>query len=360
MNLKEKEYKLIFLCSRPKVKDIDRDKLLKLIKSGIDWERVIKISAKQEVLSLLHWHLKNYADIIGGGILATFEEIYYDNLIDNLEIEKEILPVLKSAAQKNIETIAFKGFGLIYSLYHNPGLRWVVDVDLLIEKNQLPSLREIISDLGFRESPTDIKGSEIYSNQACFIKRGSSGRLIICDLHWKFSLARPNELILKEARKRIIKEKVDNLNISCLSHEDSVIVTAVHVRKHLRELKLKSIVDIAWILADDKTKLDLNYIKSEAKKNGIESSLYLVLYLAKNLLGAEIPAEVMIELKPNILVCFLISFILRGSNICKLSIWRAVILRVLLFDNLRNMWLYFWRVLVIEKTLLKHGVFKNE
>jgi len=148
------EHKLIFLCASLHINPSRQETLGKVANSPIDWNKILTISESQGTLPLLYYNLNrlNFQNLIPKNIFVLMENCYYSNMRRNLIFEKEIALILKSTNLQDIKIMPFKGFCLIQTLYRNPGLRIMVDVDILIKKNELQKVADILTQLNYKKN----------------------------------------------------------------------------------------------------------------------------------------------------------------------------------------------------------------
>ena len=79
--------------------------------------------------------------------------------------------------------------------------------------------------------------------------------------------------------------------VRCLAPEDLLLALAVHGTKHLWE-RLAWVCDVAALL-NSRAAPDWDFVLRRARESRVERMLYLALRLARGLLGAELPSEVL-------------------------------------------------------------------
>ncbi len=67
-------------------------------------------------------------------------------------MRKELGLILSECGKKKIDTVLFKGHDLITACYHNDTIRPVTDADLLVRRQDYPSLARILTDAGYRQN----------------------------------------------------------------------------------------------------------------------------------------------------------------------------------------------------------------
>lgn len=348
------EHKLIFLCARLEIKEPLQQEIKELLlNSSTDWRKIIEISNLHGTLPFLYYNIKklDLQNIIPQDILAEMKNCYYSNLNRNLMIEKEISFILELTNREGISIIPLKGFSLMQTLYHNPGLRIMVDVDILIKENNFQKIRNILNHLDYQENIEDISKKHLqkYRYNTVFSKTFSSNQFLNIDIHPAIDPPRPYKINLPCLWQRTQKKTVNSQRVLYLSQEDTLLSIALHLRRHTQRLSLKFIIDITELLNTNRNKLDWLYIMKSAKDNRIISAVYFSLYITGELLSSSISPEILNKFRLNIIKRTLIGFSINKYNFFTLKKWRRNFLRFLLFDNLMDFLIYLRQASFLER-----------
>lgn len=354
------EYKLIFLCARLKIGEAIRNEIRNLLNYPLNWDKIKEISIHHEILPFLYYNLNRLGlqDSAPKKVFAIMKNYHYSNLIRNSLLEKEVSLILKSSGSAGITIVPLKGFSLIQTLYRsNPELRIMVDVDILVKETEFPKVKNILTQIGYAQNNAPAENKVLF--ETVFSKMISINLPVIIEVHTELSPARPYPLKLPQLWERTQEKTINGQKIPLLSAEDTFLSLALHLRRHLRRVTLKFIVDIAELLNASGENLDWIYIKKSAKNNHIITTVYLSLYIAKELLDRPVPAEILNKFRPNIIKSALISLLINKHNFFTLKKRQAAFLRFLLFDRLLDFCLYLWRVSFIERFYLRRNPFKK-
>jgi len=112
-----------------------------------------------------------------GGIPSLRQRALEAAVIETLRLTdlREVLAALGGAA------IIMKGTALAYSIYPAPELRPRSDTDLLIDRSDIGRVRQVLTSLGFDETPTS--GDELGVRQHSFSRHDRFGVRHIYDVH---------------------------------------------------------------------------------------------------------------------------------------------------------------------------------
>jgi hypothetical protein len=351
------EYQLACFCARLEITGFIRQRIKESLSNPVDWNKMIEVSLNQEILPLLYYNLdrQGLSNFIPQDINGVMKNYFYTNLRNNLIIEKEISFVLESANRQGLSIIPFRGFSLIQTLYPDPGLRVMVDVDILIKENDFDSIIEIFTRSGYQQNHQGSPGKLQSGRQsvAVFSKIHPSKPPLIIELHPWIAPPRPYPISLPRLWERAQGITLYGQKLLCLSQEDTFLSLALHLRRHTRRLTLKFLVDIAELLRINKNVLDWAYIARSAGINHIRTTVYFALYITDEMIGAQINPQVLKGFRPNSAKCALIGSIINKYNFFRIDKFRGTFLRFLLFDSPIDFILYLWRVVFLERLLNK-------
>ena len=98
----------------------------------------------------LMYRLTDDPDVLPADILRFVEQAYYSTLAANsLRIER-LEALEKRLSSENIPVILLKGAALLDTVYQDPGMRPMEDIDLLVRTGDLPALRKILKQSAYK------------------------------------------------------------------------------------------------------------------------------------------------------------------------------------------------------------------
>ena len=352
------ETKLILLCCRLDINESLRKEIASSFKSSLDWKKIKKLAFHHNITPILYSNLKklNHENLIPAQIFQEMKGVYLNTLYKNTLIEKEMSNLLGKAAAQGIEPIVLKGFAFLLTLYQDPALRTMVDVDILIKKDDLPKVCGIFQQLDYQSWDQNLSP---YVYQANFSKKISGQRYLAVDVHWELLAARPYKVQLPDIWQRVQRINLRGQIVACLSTEDAFLVSALHIRKHLRELTLNSIVDVAELLKKNQGNFDWLYIEEMASKNHFLSTVYFSLYLTGELFSVNADPQLSSSLRPGRIKRMIIAILINKNNFFSFAKWKAVMARILLFDSCTDLFIYANRVLLWEKIIRRKTMKKD-
>jgi len=345
------ETKLILLCCNLDINHSLGKEIESSLKTSPDWKKIKKLAFNHKITPILYFNLKklNREDLIPAQILQEMRKFYLNNLYKNTLIEKGMIDLLAKAQAQGIEPIVLKGFAFLLTLYPDPALRVMIDVDILIKKDNLLKVRDIFQQLSYQSGE---HSSYVYHTN--FFKITSNQKYLNVDVHWGLLAARPYKLQLPYIWQRAQRINLRGQKVACLSTEDAFLVASLHIRKHLRELSLNYIIDIAELLKKRQGNFDWLYTEEMASKNHFLSAVYFSLYLAKELFGVNTDSSLSRPWCLGRIKRKIIAILINKNNFFALTKGKAVLLRILLFDSCTDIFIYIGRVLLWEKFITRN------
>jgi len=135
------EYEILILCARTRFNQEIKDNIIQLLHENINWEYLIEISIHHKLNPLLYWNLNNIdSDLIDQNIMNQLKSLYNKTVQRNLLYLGELFNILKILESQNIKAIPYKGPVLAITSYKDISLREFVDIDIFVNKNNIPKL----------------------------------------------------------------------------------------------------------------------------------------------------------------------------------------------------------------------------
>jgi hypothetical protein len=355
--LYKNESALLLACSR--IRETPQSKTLidNALRKGISWKNLISIANKQEITPFLYYSLKaeSYQELIPADIMDTLRNIYMRNLQRNLMLQREMSAPLKECNARDIPVLFFKGLPLSFDLYPDPGLRYMTDVDLIVKRPNIEKTVEIFKKCGFSfmgKYAQEQRTAYAHHYEIAMQKKTGLNSICYVEIHSVLIPARPYPLTLA-IWDRAKKWPINDQMAYTLSDEDAFLICFLHMRKHIRRMTLKNIVDISEFLNAKAAQLDWGYIEQAIKDNHMKSCVYLGLSMAHTLLNNEIARHYIPRVRPGAWKRLILSFCINRNVFFKKSLVRRIMLRAMLFDQWLDIWIYFWQVVIREKLTLK-------
>lgn len=283
------------ICLGNSEEEEKKNKLLNL--SFQEWKDMVEEAERQEVLPLLYHQIKKLEIALPRELMSKLERAFLHNALRNSLIIEKMKEIIKRFNEKGIKVVLLKGIYLL-TIYENIGLRAMSDVDFLVKKEDLERAGKEMFSLGYRASGLNpLKGFPGGPHQ----EYCSPGEGLEFEVHW--TLFNPRFIFrvdVEEMLKRAREIRLDDASAFTLAYEDILLYLATHLSAHITigQVTLRLLCDINELIMRYWKVMDWEEILVRARKWKITRPLYLALWLSKELLGTNIPADILSSLKP--------------------------------------------------------------
>ncbi len=281
---------LLAACSvvaRPKNLDSVRSRLA----GPINWASLLDLAEQHGVVPLLCQVLSSIENEVPAEPMLSLQQSYHANLRKSLILAGELIRVLDRIDALGVEVMPYKGLTLAETMYGNMALRQTGDIDLLIRPQDFLQIKNAVRELGYMPHMPLFETEErayLISGYECAFDC-SAGRNLL-ELQWALQ---PRfyavDTDMDALFRRAVPATVAGRKVKTLSHEDMLVVLAVHAAKHVWG-RLIWLCDVAQIV--NLPGLNWGWIVDQAKNLGIVRILSITLRLSGALLGAPLPPSV--------------------------------------------------------------------
>ena len=308
-----------------------------LLKQPINWQAIIERSLYHGVLPLVYYNIsKIKKPDLPNNILAILKYSYNITLDRNLALWNEFSCLQAVFNRFGTKMIPLKGITLHKTLYHDIGLRPMVDIDILTQEESLRQAEKHILRLGYQKQLKGLSEDywRIYQPHFSFY---NSDKKILLELHWQLAPSRPNALDLTDVWKRAKIQIIDRTPILSLSLEDTLLSLWLHIGKNissLQHLRLLNLCDIHELIAQHNNNLDWDYLAKKIESWRIKGLFSYLYYLTERYLNT--PWPINIEKKLHHCVAqkkLLISWV---PTLKQLSRSQAALLMLVMLDKIKD------------------------
>ncbi|MDY6865830.1 MAG: nucleotidyltransferase family protein [Halobacteriota archaeon] len=290
------------------------DTTLKIVKGALkfdlNWEYVVRNGAEHGILPLLHHNLSKLDEgLVPENIMVYLRKQYNVNVAKNLTYYEELGKVLRVFREEGIGTIILKGAALAETVYGDIGLRPFSDVDLLIKKENLSEAKKILSEMGYMldEEVSPEKYNEEYGCDLYY-----AGKKNIIEIHWnilrKLGSDRFMRIDIRDIWERARPASISGVDTLVMSPEDQLLHLCIHLPKH-RYNRLIWLCDILEVVKH--YNIDWDQIIRSSEDCRTKAHIYYGLQFSDEMLGPEVPPEVLRRLRPNPLERMLVRPVLK-------------------------------------------------
>jgi hypothetical protein len=268
-----------------------------LLGRGLDWDYVYTLAGRHKLIPLLYWHLRAVCPwAVPEDALSRLRDTHRKSAAYSLLLNAELCRLLNLFAANGIRVIPFKGPALAAAVYGNVALRqFSRDIDLTVHSRDVPRATELLLADGYTCAHGPGRAREVAAEPNCellFTKSGAGLPLHFqVDLHWTFlpSYVSPT-FAFERFWERAAPFEQNGATVMTLPPEELLLILCAHGGKEMWQWLVR-VCDVAELV---KARRDMDWDRAvrEAAASRTRRMLLLGLSLARDLLGAALPAEV--------------------------------------------------------------------
>lgn len=257
---------------------------------------VLEESAALRLFPLVYHHFKDaYPE---ASFVEKLRARYQMTWVQNSFLIKEMMPVVAALTEDGIPVMLLKGAALVQSLYENPGLRPMRDLDAAVPLEYAAQAVLKVESLGW-VLDSEVPREKIFRNlHGISFKRGESQ----LDLHWNILWCSrapgADDDFWKDSRPL----SISNTRVRVLCSEDQLLHLCAHGARTGRNAYseahrayLQWIPD-AVLLLRRYPSLDWTRFTSQTRKRFLRLQVFEALFFLKNIFGAPVPGSVLADL----------------------------------------------------------------
>jgi hypothetical protein len=289
------------------------------------WGRLLDIADWHRLSPALFTHLKK----TGGApapVLSALERAYLANAARSMFLRATAAKLIETLDRADIRSMLLKGVALVETVYDDPAEREMLDIDMLVPREQIGDATAALGELGYVPAPDEIPevGQQLTDPPAVRIRRLTPPAARVAPQHHGLhdeALVGPERLVAVELHRQIAlrgegngvdlaklwerARTLENTGHTVPSPEDLLI----HVSFHFTRNRLGGSAKrrntggaLAQILDMQRTvtgeQVDWDMLTRTAREAGLGSRVFLGLFAAREL-GAPIPADAIEPIRPK-------------------------------------------------------------
>lgn len=279
-------------------------------KANVDWDQIDLGSRR--LFPLAYRNLSTHG--LKDPLMNIFGWVYRSTQSGNQGMFARMSDILNSFHHAGIPTLLLKGAALILLHYKDPGLRPMVDFDILVPTAKAAAAIKMLSELGWASTVTRLKGfSEIGSltrlgwtpnirpteefTQTYFSVRhahefvGPAGH--VCDLHWHLFQGSANLDADHEFWQGAVGTTVGRVPTFALNPTDLLFHVCVHGAKWNSVPPLRWLADAATIMSTSEAEINWDRLIALARQHGQVLPLRHALAYLRRHLYLPVPSAVL-------------------------------------------------------------------
>jgi hypothetical protein len=284
-----REDELLVCLVRPA---LDAARVRQLVQTELDWDYLVAMADRHSLIPWLYFRLNSIGpEAVPAEPLSRLRSRNQENTRQSLSLTGELLNLLELLEAAGIRAVPFKGPTLALAAYGDVALREFGDLDILVHKQEVLKVKELLSAWGFKPTP------ELSSAQEAALLRFDcacnfgNDKNVLFDVHWNFAASYYSlALDVNSMWERLEQITIAGKQLPTLSAEDLLLVLCLHGFTHHWE-RLEWVCDVAGLIF----RSDINWrqVFDNASRHGCRRILSLGITLASELFEAPVPAGVM-------------------------------------------------------------------
>lgn len=271
--------------------------------ASAEWQQLLTLANKQRVAPLFYHRLLPYQAQINmpEDVFKSLQLSFYHNVMQNKRISQELSKLLRLFQRHHIQVIVLKGACLANTVYTYPGLRVMMDLDLLLPVETMSQAVALLVADGYQ--PQGPLGQVITDHFAVLhhlppFRHPDS--TINIELH--SAVAPPDRFYTVDSQELWAQARplpIETAAASSLDVEDLLLYTCMHATyRHLLELDGRFLCDLDAIIHTYQQVIDWKLVETRARARQWLNGVYLSLELAHTLLATPLPPLVLQALRP--------------------------------------------------------------
>ena len=293
MPLGRPEDELLLCCARTDRSPEIATRIGTLVEASTDWEHLVRTAHAHGVAPLLFWHLDTTCPgLVPESAYSHLREYFQANSLHTLFLTGELTRLINAFGARGVPAVPLRGPALAISAYGSLALRRFLDLDIMIYHGDFAKAKEALASLGYRPRHrlTPAQELALLNSRFEYIFARDDGQSAV-ELHWDISEHFSSRIDPDCLWGRLQQIRLGDDLVPTLSPEDTLLMLCAHGSKHLWE-RLAWICDVAELIRACQN-LRWEQVLAQARALGSERMVLLGLFLARDLLGAALPEEVL-------------------------------------------------------------------
>lgn len=297
---------------------IDKGNIDYLLKNHLDWDYILKRGLSHRIAPILYHSFSRHklTSHIPGRTLKILKKAYLYTLIRNMTYYVELKRILEAFKREDIEVLVLKGAALAETIYENIGLRHFSDVDLLVHKEDLAKVQNILENMEYSLYEGYRPEEFFRSHHFHLVYHKKSKSMNFCfEIHW--NLVPPHSaanIDIGQLWRNASTIRISGLEAKTLSWEDTLWYLCLHNSTDAFH-ELLGFCDILRVMSRLKDKASFNTVIKDALKYNLKIPLFYSMLLSSKLFKRPTSQFEQNELRPNKVNLFFLNSIYTKRNI---------------------------------------------
>jgi hypothetical protein len=276
----------------------------------VPWSDVARLAQNYGFGPLLHAAIQENGLDVPREIGDPLQEAYYQLAAANAVRFQELARVLTTLSAAGIPVLVLKGALLAETVYGNLALRPMSDLDLLIPRERIHEIPQILAPLGYRLNAGEAGYSFAYDTLFCgeiILYKETPVLPVVLDVHWHLLAVEwfhhTARVDLEALWERVCPLSIDGTPAQQLCPEDNLLHLCLHAGISHSYVYLLNLIDIDRTIAACQD-LDWDRFLDRARDFQVRSAVYFGLHFTRDLFDTPIPDRVLDDLSPGRFRCW--------------------------------------------------------
>lgn len=276
----------------------------------IPWSDTAHLAQDYGLGPLLHAAIQENGIDVPREIGHSLQEAYYQLAAANAVRFQELAKVLTTLSAAGIPVLVLKGALLAETVYGNLALRPMSDLDLLIPRERIHDIPQVLAPLGYHLNAGEAGYSFAYDTLFCgeiILYKETPVLPVVLDVHWHLLAVEwfhhSGDVDLDALWETVCPLTIDGTPARQLCPEDNLLHLCLHAGISHSYVYLLNLIDIDHAIA---AYGDLNWDRflQRARDFQVRSAVYFGLRFTRDLFDTPIPDRVMDDLRPGRFRCW--------------------------------------------------------
>jgi hypothetical protein len=259
-----------------------------------DWPAIAQTAAHEGLAPLLYASLKATGRLKEppAEVRERLRQAYLLTDAANWLAYQELQRLLEAFAAQRVDTVLLKGCALAATLYAEPALRPMGDLDLLIRREALDRARQVMASQDYQpmQEMSDEFGGR-YLQEQIFVRAGTRPAQV--DVHWHLT-SMPYyraRIPIEWFWDRAVEQNVNGRPALVFTPEAQLLHLSLHFALHHWSSRLLWSYDLALLLAQRGEQMDWTSLAGAAEAFGLGRAVRLTLENVRDRWGVSAPPE---------------------------------------------------------------------
>ena len=119
-----------------------------LCENDVDWDKLKEIAASHHVTNMVYYAIEKFSVAVPCEILDYFSQEHMKSLLRDAQQQADIELILSEFSNNSIRSLPLKGY-IMKEYYPSPDMRYMSDLDVLVDLENLQKAHEVLENLGY-------------------------------------------------------------------------------------------------------------------------------------------------------------------------------------------------------------------